>query len=222
MTREAALLKADLHIHTCYSPDSDIPLDKLASRCQELGLGAIAVSDHDTVDGALKLRDMAPFPVIVAEEILTPEGEIMGLFLKETIPGGLPVDEAIERIRAQGGLVCIPHPFDRFRSSAVQFATLERIAGDIDIIEAFNARTIPLQDFSRPRRFAQEHHLLMSAGSDSHSLAEVGRGYVEMPSFDTPEGFLKALAQASVHGQRSSIFIHAVSMINRLKKRLKS
>ena len=133
------LLKADLHIHTEYSPDCNTPLEQIIKRCLEIGINCIAVSDHGTAEGALKMQTIAPFPVIVAEEILTPQGEIVGMFLKETIPSRLSVEQTISRIKAQGGLVCIPHPFDALRRSALDPKTIEKIVEQIDIIEVFNA-----------------------------------------------------------------------------------
>ena len=120
------MLKADFHIHTRYSMDCNTPLDKLIERCIERGVNCVAIADHGTAEGALKLKEMAPFKIIIAEEILTPEGEIMGMFLQETIASGLSVEETLSRIKAQDGLVCIPHPFDRFRPSAMRLETLER------------------------------------------------------------------------------------------------
>jgi len=216
------LIKADLHIHSNYSNDSDISLDKLIERCHKLGLGAVAVSDHGTAVGGLRLVSMRPpFKVIVAEEILTTEGEIIGLFLKETIPSGLSPEETIKRIHQQGGLVNVPHPFDHFRSSAMQAETLERIAVQIDIIEGFNARTIPLQDMSLPRRFAQQHHILMGAGSDAHSIIEVGRGYINMPDFTGSKDFLKAVASSRIHGDNPNLFIYAGTLTRRIARRLR-
>jgi predicted metal-dependent phosphoesterase TrpH len=217
------LIKADLHVHTDYSGDSDITLEKLVERCRSLGLGAIAVTDHGTAEGALALaKQSTPFKVIVGEEVLSTEGEIIGLFLKETIPNGLSPEETIRRIHQQDGLVCVPHPFDRYRSSAMQAATLERIAGEIDIVEVFNARTIPAQNLSLPGKFAKAHHLLAVAGSDAHSAAEVGRAYVTNPDFDGHDGFLKAMAQAQIHGHPHSPIIFLRSLVRRTKKLFRS
>ena len=105
------MLKADLHVHTEYSMDCNTPLEKIINRCRETGINCIAVADHGTIEGALKLKDIAPFTVIIAEEILTPHGEIMGMFLQEGIPSGLSVEQTLACIREQDGLVCIPHPF---------------------------------------------------------------------------------------------------------------
>jgi len=217
------LIKADLHVHTHYSGDSDTTLEKLVERCRELGLGAIAVTDHDTADGALALAGQTlPFKVIVGEEVASTEGEVIGLFLKETIPGGLSPEETIRRIRGQGGLVCIPHPFDRYRSSAMQASTLERIAGQIDIVEVFNARSIPAQNLSLPGKFARVHKLLAGAGSDSHSAAEIGRAYVTIPDFEGRDDFLTAMAQAQVHAHHHSPFIYVRSLSRRIKKLFRS
>jgi predicted metal-dependent phosphoesterase TrpH len=215
------LIKTDLHVHTHYSGDSDTTLEKLVERCQTLGLGAIAVTDHDTAEGALALAGQpTPFKVIVGEEVASTEGEIIGLFLKESIPGGLSPEETIKRIRQQGGLVCIPHPFDRYRSSAMQSATLERIAGLIDIVEVFNARSIPAQNLSLPGKFAKTHTLLKGAGSDSHSATEIGRAFVTIPDFNGPTEFLKAMVQAQIHGRRPNPNIYLRSVLRRIRKKL--
>ena len=126
------MLKADLHVHTEYSMDCSTPLTTIIERCQELGINCLAIADHGTVEGALEMQRIAPFMVIVAEEILTPHGEIMGMFLKETIPGGLSVEQTIARIRAQGGIVCVPHAFDLLRPSALGEKIVEEIAEEIE------------------------------------------------------------------------------------------
>src|SRR4030042_5447133 len=125
------LLKADLHIHTRYSMVCQTPLEKIISRCQELGINCIAIADHGTAEGALKMQEISPFKVIVAEQILTTEGEIMGMFLKETIPSGITPQEAVKRIHEQGGLVNIPHPFETLRGSALKDKSIDEIAADI-------------------------------------------------------------------------------------------
>ncbi len=213
------MLKADLHIHTEYSMDCITPLDKLIEHCLELGINCVAIADHGTAEGALKLNAMAPFRVIVAEEILTPDGEIMGMFLKETIPSGLSVAETVSRIRAQGGLVCIPHPFDRLRPSALGLSTLEKIADQVDIIEVFNARTLLLHNQAKARLFAEKCGLKQSAGSDAHTLSEIGNAYVEMPEFNGRDDFLEALARGKICGHRTNPLTHFSSLGNRIRKR---
>ena len=215
------LLKADLHIHTTYSFDCSMPLDKIINRCLEVGINCLAIADHGTIEGALKMQTIAPFPVIVAEEILTPHGEIMGMFLKEGIPSGLSVEQTISRIKAQDGLVCIPHPFDRLRrSSALNGRAIEEIAEQIDVIEVFNARSAFPQDSTKARTFAQKYGIPQCAGSDAHTLGEIGNAYVEMPEFGDRDDFLNALAKGKIFGRRASPVARFGSAWARIKKRL--
>lgn len=213
------MLKADLHVHTRYSLDCNTPLEKIVSRCIEKGINCVAIADHGTAEGALKLRETAPFIVIVAEEILTPYGEIMGLFLKESIPSGLSVAETIARIRAQGGLVCIPHPFDIFRSSALRNQVIEEIADQIDIVEVLNARVMLPQNSAKARAFARKHGIVQGAGSDAHTLQEIGNAYVEMPEFRGKDDFLDALRKGKIRGHMTNPVIHFASIWTKLRKR---
>ena len=215
------MLKADLHIHTEYSTDCNTSLEQVINRCLELGINCVAIADHGTAEGALKMRAIAPFPVIVAEEILTPHGEIMGMFLNETIPSRLSVEQAISRIKAQGGLVCIPHPFDTFRRSALDGKTVEKIVEQIDIVEVFNSRAILLRDSTRAQIFAQKYGLPGSAGSDAHTFGEIGNAYVEMPEFNGRDDFLQALVKGKVFGQRSNPLVRFSSLTQSLKSRFK-
>jgi predicted metal-dependent phosphoesterase TrpH len=211
------LLKADLHVHTQYSLDSNTPLEKIVSRCLERGINCVAISDHGTAEGALKLREMAPFTVIVAEEILTPHGEIMGLFLEKTIPSGLSVAETISSIKAQGGLVCIPHPFDSIRKSALRTHIIEEIVDQIDMIETLNARVMLPKNSAKARAFAAKHGIAPSAGSDAHTPGEIGNAYVEMPEFNGRDDFLQALEKGKICGHMTNPLIHFISMWTKLK-----
>jgi predicted metal-dependent phosphoesterase TrpH len=213
------LLKADLHIHSEYSMDCNTPLARIISRCQKVGINCIAICDHGTAEGALKMREIAPFPVIVAEEILTPHGEIMGMFLEETIPSGLSVEETLSRIRAQGGLVCIPHPYDTFRQSALRSNILEEIAEQIDVVEVFNSRGILSRDSAKALAFATKYGIAQSAGSDAHTPNEIGNAYVEMPEFKGKDNFLKALKKGKTSGHRTMPLIHFASVWARLKSK---
>jgi predicted metal-dependent phosphoesterase TrpH len=197
------LLKADLHIHTKYSMDCDMPLEQVIECCLERGINCIAIADHGTIEGALKMQSLAPFPVIVAEEILTPHGEIMGMFLTEGIPSGLSIEQTISRIRAQGGLVNIPHPFDSLRGSALGAKIVPTLVGQIDVIEAFNARSPLLRSSDIARAFADKHGIIKSAGSDAHTPKEIGNAYVEMPEFKGRDDFLNALAKGKIVGHRT-------------------
>lgn len=212
------MLKADLHIHSKYSLDCDTPLEKIIARCQELGINCIAIADHGTTEGALKLKEIAPFEVIVAEEVLTPEGEIMGMFLKETISSGQPLDDVIRQIKAQGGLVCAQHPYDTLLRPGLGGKVMDRIADRIDLVEVLNARTTLPQSSRKSLAFAEKHNLPGGAGSDAHTVSEIGNAYIEMPDFADKEGFLNSLRQGKIGGHLSGIFVH----FNGLGRRLKS
>ena len=212
------MLKADLHIHTKYSVDCNTPIEKIVSRCLEIGINCVAICDHGTAEGALRMREIAPFKVIVAEEIMTPDGEIMGMFLKETIPSRISVKEAISRIRAQGGLVCIPHPFDRLRRSALRNNVIEEIAEQIDIVEVFNSRIFFPQNSAKALAFAAKYGIPRSAGSDAHTLQEIGNAYVEMPEFKGRDDFLQALKKGKISGHITNPLIHFASAWTKLRK----
>ncbi len=189
-------------------------------RCLKLGINCLAVTEHNNVEGALAVQRVAPFKVIVAEEIKTVEGELTGLFLKETIPPNLTPEETIERVKAQGGLVSLPHPFDRVRREPLRETARERILSRLDIIEVFNSRTTFRSDNERARRLAEELGLPMGAGSDAHSPWELGTTYVEMPDFEGPQEFLEALRQGRVVGRRANPLVHAISTLAKLRWRL--
>ncbi len=213
------MLKADLHIHTTYSMDCNMSLKQVVDRCLEMGINCIAIADHGTIEGAVKMQSLASFRVIIAEEILTTHGEIMGVFLKEGIPSGLSVAQTISQIKAQGGLVCIPHPYDTFRQSALSNHILEEMAEQIDIIEAFNARSLVSRGTNKARAFAEKYGIPKSAGSDAHTPQEIGNAYVEMPEFNGEDGFLEALAKGKVSGRRTNPVVHFGSVWARLRKR---
>jgi len=213
------LLKADLHTHTYFSPDSLTSPEKYVQTCLQRGINCVAVTDHNDIGGALAVEKLASFRVIIGEEVESSEGEIMGLFLQEKVPAELSPEETVRRIKEQGGLVCIPHPFDRFRGEHLAEAALMRVLPQVDIIEALNSRTILRRDNERAARFAQEHGLAMSAGSDAHSTRELGRACVEMPDFEGPREFLEALKQGRIVGRLSSPLVHLCSRWAWLRRR---
>jgi predicted metal-dependent phosphoesterase TrpH len=214
------LLKADLHIHTKYSMDCEMSLDKIIKRCKELKINCIAVADHGTAGGGLAMQKIAPFKVIVAEEILTTEGEIMGMFLKETIPSGVTPREAIKRIREQDGLVNIPHPFETIRGSALKDKVIDEIVKDIDLMEVLNSRSPFSANSNKAHDFTAKHSIPGTAGSDAHTIYEIGNAYIEMPEFNTKEEFLKAIAQGKIYGKRSGVFVHFFSTWAKIRGKL--
>jgi predicted metal-dependent phosphoesterase TrpH len=213
-------LRIDLHIHTHHSSDSLLQPEEIIETCQRLGLDGIAVLDHGTMAGALEVAALAPLPVIVGAEIKTTEGEIAGLFLGEEIPRGLSPEETIARIKAQGGLVYIPHPFDRLRRSTLSQEALMRVLPQVDILEAFNSRVMLSTDNRRAAEFAQQRGIPTGAGSDAHTTREIGRAYVEMPPFAGKDDFLANLAQGEVCGRLSPPHIHLATVFIRLGARL--
>lgn len=196
-------------------------LDQVIERCLARAINCIAVADHGTIEGALKMQSRAPFKVIVAEEILTHHGEIMGMFLKKTIPSGQSVEKTIAEIKAQGGLVCIPHPFDNLRPSAFSGKILAEIREEVDVIEVFNSRAVLLRHSTRAKNFALKHGIPGGAGSDAHTLYEIGNAYVEMPEFNGKEEFLKSLTRGKVVGRRSNPLVHFNSLAQSLKNHFK-
>ena len=215
-------IKADLHVHTKYSFDCSTPVEAVIDQCLKVGIECIAVADHGTITGALEMKRRAPFQVIVAEEILTPLGEIMGLFLTEEVSNGMSVEETIKRIKDQGGLVGLPHPFDRLRGINHRgCGEIERLVAQIDIVEVFNSRSLPLGGADkRASLFAARHNLLCSAGSDAHTLREIGHAYVELPSFETVDEFRESLAHGHIFGCHTCPIVHFRSMWNTVTKRL--
>jgi predicted metal-dependent phosphoesterase TrpH len=214
------MMKIDLHVHTTYSGDCLTSFEAIIEVCRRRGL-SVAITDHNRIEGALAFREVAPFPVIVGEEVQTLEGEIIGLFLEEGIPRDLSPEETIARIKEQGGLVYIPHPMDRVRRSVLRREALERITDQVDAIEVFNARVTFPADNEEAQRFAQEHGLPQGGGSDAHTPWEIGRAYVEMEPFNDPQEFLRHLAQGRVVGRLSNPLVHLATTWAKLYRRLR-
>lgn len=214
------MLKCDLHMHSFRSSDGNMSLDTIIQTCQRRGIGCLALTDHNLLRAALELQKIAPFPVIAGEEVKTTHGEIIGLFLQEEIPRGMSPGAAAEEIRRQGGVVYVPHPFDRVRRSVIAREALLEIVELVDVIEVLNARITFKGDVAMAERFAVEHCKLMGAGSDAHVWQEIGMAYVEMPEFEMGrEGFLHALAQGEIHGKLSWPSVHIFSSLNKWRKK---
>jgi predicted metal-dependent phosphoesterase TrpH len=196
------LIEVDLHMHTDHSGDCATPVDVLLQTARDRGLGAIAITDHNEVSGALEARkiaeQMGDLKVIVAEEIKTGEqGEVIGLFLEEKIPKGLTMAETIAEIRAQGGLVYVPHPFDRFHS-VPDYEHLLGMVEEIDLLEVFNPR-VALTAFNEEAvRFASKYRIVPAAGSDSHVAQGLGSVRQRIHDFDGPAEFLEAMRDADI------------------------
>ena len=216
------MLKADLHMHTHFSHDSGAPSKSIVERCIKTGVNCIAVTDHNNIRGALEVRSIAPFQVIIGEEIKSSAGDIIGLFLEEEIPRGLSPQETVEAIKSQGGLVMVPHPFDRLRPSAIKYEALKEILPKVDIMEAFNAHNLLMRDNDRAEKFSRDHDLVAAAVSDSHTPLELGRTFMEMPEFDgTPEGFKRSLLQARLVTKRANHVLRFTTVYIKLRRLLR-
>ncbi len=215
------MTRADFHIHTEYSPDSVMPVRSLVRRCQSQGLGLIAVTDHNSIEGGLRAREMADFPVIIGEEVTTADGELTGLFLTEPIPRGLSATETARRIKDQGGLVSIPHPFDVFRRNVITPNALAEVVKLADIIEGFNARNTFKSTNAKAKELAASVGLPMTAVTDSHTAMEVGRTYTELTIDEvTPQALLSAIASAQLVERPITPLIHFLTTMAKVRKRL--
>ncbi len=203
------LIEVDLHMHTDHSGDCATPVEVLLATAREQGLGAIAVTDHNEVSGALDAQAKAAeydVKVIVGEEVKTAgQGEVIGLFLKEKIPRGLSLAETVAEIKRQGGLVYVPHPFDRMHS-VPDYEHLLPILGEIDAIEVFNPRVAISSFNDEAARFAAKYRIVAGAGSDSHVAQGLGSVRIRMHDFDGPEEFLQSLREADILTRPSSLF----------------
>ena len=187
-------MKIDLHIHSRWSHDGISSIRDVIKRCLESGLDCIAITDHNTITGALHAQQQAPFSVIVGEEIKTTAGDIIGLFLSKEIPKGLSLMDTVLTIKDQGGLVSVPHPVDRLRRSAIGARALNDMISYVDIIEGFNSRTLFQRDNIKGVEIAAKYDIPIAAVSDAHSVSELGRTYVSTrASAVTPTGLQIAL-----------------------------
>lgn len=213
-------VQVELHLHSYASPDSLIQPQKLLDHCARIGIDRVAITDHNAIDGALSAKALAPDRVIVGEEIETTQGELLGYFMKEWVPGGLEPMEAIERLRAQGAMISVSHPFEQTRGPKWTYNQLLAIAPHVDAIETFNARCFTNQPNEVAAAFAREHSIQATVGSDAHSLYEVGRAVLHMPPFEDAAGFLAALPSAHPQTRLSPPYVHLFSRFAYFHKKL--
>ena len=216
---------ADLHLHTSWSHDCSIDVDELLDHAEAKGLGAIAVTDHNVFGGAQEAVERARgrrLVVIPGEEVKTADqGEVIGLFLREEIPRGMSFGETVAAIRAQGGLVYLPHPFDRMHAIP-EPATLHRHLAEVDVFEVYNARLLFEAYNEEALRFARKYNLTAGAGSDAHVLAGVGTGAVQMRRFSGPEEFLVSLHDAEVlRRPKSLVYLQGLKWVAQAKERVR-
>ncbi len=210
--------KVDLHIHTSFSEDALCTPAQVVELSLARGLSRIAITDHNTIAGALEARKIAPELVIIGEEVRTKRGELLALFISEEIPPKLDPLETIRRIKEQGGIVGIPHPFDQIRREAMGPYALE-IIKQVDFLEGFNARTLFSSDNTRAMKLAMELGLPVSAGSDAHTPWEIGKVWVEMDPFSGEREFLEALKGGRIKGRRSPLWVHLFSTLAKIARK---
>jgi predicted metal-dependent phosphoesterase TrpH/glycosyltransferase involved in cell wall biosynthesis len=215
----------DLHMHTSWSHDCAVEVPELLDHAEAMGLGAIAITDHNVFGGAREASELTngrKLLVIRGQEVKTDgQGEIIGLFLSEEIPAGMSFADTIAAIRAQGGLVYLPHPFDRMHTIP-DATTLQRHLADIDVFEVYNARLLFEAYNDEALRFARKYNLAMGAGSDAHVLQGVGTGGVRMRAFRDPEEFLVSLHSAEVlRRPRSLAYLQSLKWMAQVKERVR-
>lgn len=224
MAAKTDAIRIDLHVHTRHSHDSAAPVDSVLQRCQDSGLGLVAITDHDNIRGGLEARERSDgFPVIVGEEIKTTRGDVLGLFLERPIPPRLTPLETVKRVKEQGGLVGVPHPFDRVRPTAMGRRTLLEVLPWVDFMEGYNAHTLLSRDNRRGADFAEEHSVPVVACSDSHSALELGRTYTEVPGGlldGTPEGLMLAIRAGACVGRRPNPVLMLAPVYAKVRKAL--
>ena len=222
MTSDPRRAFIDLHCHTSSSFDSLSDPVAVTRAAVRRGLTHLAITDHDRIEGALRARDGAPagLTVIVGEEVKTAGGDLIALFLERAVPPGRPVAETIAAVREQGGLVGVPHPFDRLRGSIGRSEALEALLGLVDWIEGYNARVLGGSGNEQAALFAHDHGLPAVAVSDAHSTLEVGVAYTALtgdPS--TAAGLLAVLPSVQLVTGRATYFARLVTPIAKLVQR---
>jgi predicted metal-dependent phosphoesterase TrpH len=219
MSRE--LIDVDMHMHTDHSPDCATPVEVLLATAREQGLGAIVVTDHNEVSGALLAREQAegsgphpPVKVVVGEEVKTAsQGEVIGLFIEERIPRGMSLAETIAEIKRQGGLVYVPHPFDRMHA-VPDYEHLLPVLEDVDAIEVFNPRVAIGAFNEEAARFAAKYRIAAGAGSDAHVAQGLGSVRVRMRDFEGPQEFLQSLRDAEIVTRPTSLlYVQALKFL---------
>lgn len=214
MTPIANFNKIDMHVHTEYSLDSTNSLKNIDIFLKKNMNFGLAITDHNQIEGALIMKDRYPDRIIIGEEIRTQQGEITGLFLKENIKSGKDINWTIDAILVQGGLVYIPHPCCRLRSSKLSVEALNYALKRCDIVEVFNSRNVFKEDDDLAKELVSSN-IVPACGSDAHTRFEVGQSYVEIPMGTrlTPSGFLEGLSNGKLVGQRSSVLVHVYTKL---------
>ncbi len=220
LPKPAALLRIDFHMHSWGSHDCLSHPEAVLEAARHRGVGRIALTDHDRLDVSLAMAECHPDAVIPAEEVRTAEGiDVIGLYLRTEIPKGTPARAACDRIRDQGGLVYLPHPYAGGKGGGGRLA--DPLAPHVDIVEVFNGRLHDPRQNKLAAALAERHGLRRGAGSDAHTLGEVGRSWVELPPHaNRPADLMQALLRGCIHGTTSARWVHLASTWAKVRHRL--
>jgi predicted metal-dependent phosphoesterase TrpH len=210
-------ISVDFHCHTAASKDSCTKPEKLIESARKNGLDRIVITDHNSIQGALKAFSLAPDLVIVGEEIKTTKGELLAAYLKKEIPGGLEPFKTIQILRDQGAFISISHPFD-WRTGAWEYSELMEIIHEVDALEVFNSRCMKKDANKLAMDFANQFHLAGTAGSDAHVAFEIGNGYVEVQTFSNAEELKHVIKSGKIMGRMASFWVHIFSRFARINK----
>jgi predicted metal-dependent phosphoesterase TrpH len=208
---QPVVLKVEFHCHTCYSKDSLVTIQSLLKACHKKGIQRLVITDHNTIQGALRARELDPELVIIGEEVMTQEGELLTAFVKDEVPAGLPALKAIELLRLQDAFISVSHPFDALRAGHWQPGALLQILPLVDAIEVFNARCMSTRFNTQAKVFAQQHGLPGTVGSDAHSVYELGAATLSLPFFEDTDSLKKALLSVEPHTRLSAPWVHLFS-----------
>lgn len=211
--------KVDLHTHSIISQDGGITATQYEKILQTGELDCVAITDHNETSFARIMQKKLGDRIIIGEEIRTNEGEIIGLYLTETIPGGISVDETLASIKHQGGLVYLPHPYERFRKGW-QAGTIDRMAEDIDIVEVFNGRGRFRGKTVLAERFAQKNNISQAASSDAHGWQGLGHTSSTLTEFPTHKTLKKLLNNAILDKTYAPIYTNFYPLLNKIKNNI--
>lgn len=214
------MVRIDFHTHTLASQDSLTSPEALIRAARRRGLDRVVVTDHNTLAGARAAHALAPDLVIIGEEIMTTQGELLAAFVTEEVPPGLSPEETIRRLRNQGAFISVSHPFDRWRRGAWRVEDLLRILPLVDAIEVFNARCYSIEENHQAQALAQQYGIAGTAGSDAHTVFELGGAFLLLPPFEDAEGLRQAVRQGTPQGRLAPFWVHFFSRYASLRKKL--
>jgi predicted metal-dependent phosphoesterase TrpH len=211
------MVNIDFHVHSSASYDCETELSDIVHYAKRNNINVVCITDHSKME--IQTHFFDEVLLVAGEEVLSNEGEITGLYMKEEIPPGLSALETINRIKAQGGLVYIPHPFDVYRKGSIRYKVLKKIVDHVDIVEAGNSKSLTSFEFYMARHFANKHQKFISAGSDGHIAKDVGSSYVSFTSDLIPDS---AETMIQVFNQDKRLFVNRKRLLPRVLKKLKN